>query len=541
MSEQVELGAVRYRREYAQNLLKLADMLAPCVQVHEWELGLRELVRNMDNPFRIAVFGYMKRGKSSIINALVGKKLAVTGTEETTATVNHITYGTGTACEEFSAYWKNSQPERYPLARLKEWSGKGSDVEQMVAGVNHLEFYSDAPIVSQMNIIDTPGIGAAVDFHEAVAQQFLCGGNTDALLYVFGHVGREEDVQALEKFRQMGLQGYETYNCVGVMHLWDDLYWNASAGASADEALATVEEHVATLRSQFSHLLSEVVPVSAPLGLLAAVAPRSFWLDVLDLLASFDTADDLRKAVKRNEVRWQEKYPAIYALWCSLRELELPLSSFRMMLHYLYDKQPASAEEAAAMTMQLSGIPRLRHLLDTSFFKRRAVISLRQIRSKVQTLLQEVNYALDDVIEAQRMEVDYFSEVANELRSTQLRKQTEERTSRARAELARMEEALLSIDMLRCSIAERVQLMDDALYLLQDWKERSRWLNPAQLEIVDRCANLVLTEAQPRPADNVEALQQIAGLLAFVPNKFARECAARVRAVYSHLMITSSH
>lgn len=541
MTEQVELGAVRYRREYAQSLLKLADMLAPCVQVHEWELGLRELVRNMDNPFRIAVFGYMKRGKSSIINALVGKKLAVTGTEETTATVNHITYGTGSACEEFSACWKNSQPQRYPLARLKEWSGKGQDVEQMVAGVNHLEFYSDAPLVSQMNIIDTPGIGAAVDFHEAVAQQFLCGGNTDALLYVFGHVGREEDVQALEKFRQMGLQGYETYNCVGVMHLWDDLYWNASAGASADEALATVAEHVETLRSQFSHLLSEVVPVSAPIGLLAAVAPRNFWLDVLDVLASFDTADDLRKALKRNEMRWQEKYPSIYALWVSLHELELPLSSFRMMLHYLYDKQPTSAEEAAAVAMQLSGIPRLRHVLDTAFFKRRAIISLRQIRSKVQTLLQEVNFALDDVIEEQRREVDYFSDVLTELRSEHLKTFTGKRITQAQQELSRMEDAVLSIDMLRCSIAERVQLMDDALYLLQDWKDRSRWLNPAQLEIVDRCANLVLTETQPEPSDNVAALQQIAGQLAFVPNKFARECAAKVRAVYSHLMITSSH
>ena len=538
MSDYAELGAVRFRREYAGSLLKLADMLAPCVQLHKWELSLRDVVRNMDNPFRIAVFGYMKRGKSSIINALVGRKLAVTGTEETTATVNHITYGTGSACNEFTAYWKNSRPERYPLDKLRAWSGKGTDVEELVAGVNHLEFYSDAPVVSQMNIIDTPGIGAAVDFHEAVAQQFLSGGNTDALLYVFGHVGREEDIKALETFRQMGLQGYETYNCVGVMHLWDDLYWNAAVGCSADEAMAKVNEHVETLRSQFARLLSAVVPVSAPLGLLATRAPRRFWIDVIELLSTYDTAQDFHQILKKRDSRWADQAPALFELWESVLELELPLSSFRMMLHYLYDKRPTSVEEAVESTMKLSGIPKLRRLLDTSFFKRRAIISLRQIRNKVQTLLKEVYLELSDALANLSQDVENFSAVAQEVRTPQLYDFIDLRLVQAREELERFQNAMMDINTLQIDIADRVQLMDDALYVLQDWQERTRWLGPAQLELIDRYANIVLSEAQPE--SDVAQLLKIAGQLDFMPSASARACAVKLRSIYSHLIAAAN-
>lgn len=530
-----ELNAVRFRREYAANLLKLADFLVPFVRLHECELGLRELVRNMDNPFRIAVFGYMKRGKSSIINALVGKKLAVTGTEETTATVNHITYGTGAACNEFTAYWKNSRPTRYPFDKLSDWSGKDAKVEEMVAGVNHLEFYSDSPIVSQMNIIDTPGIGAAVDFHESVAQQFLCGGNTDALIYVFGHVGRDEDVQALEKFRQMGLQGYETYNCVGVMHLWDDLYCDAAAGASADEALAKVEEHVEMLRRQFSRLLLAVVPVSAPLGLLAAVAPRAFWIATLELLATYDTAAEFQQTLQAPDFFWPDEAPELNALWEMAYALELPLASFRMMLHYLYDKHPTSVEDAAEYTLRLSGIPRLRSLLDTSFFKRRAVISLRQIRSKVQNLLKEVDLELNDILVDLGREEECYQAVAHELTTPRLRAFIETRAARMREEYRNSQDACLAIDSLRISIANRVQQMDDALYVMEEWKDRTQWLTPEQVAIVDHCASLVLSETPPRPEDNIADLLQIAGRLDFVPNLVTRNCATKLRTLYACL------
>ena len=51
------------------------------------ELGndLAELRRNAIKPFNIAVFGRMKTGKSSLINSLLGKRLAITGVEEATA------------------------------------------------------------------------------------------------------------------------------------------------------------------------------------------------------------------------------------------------------------------------------------------------------------------------------------------------------------------------------------------------------------------------------------------------------------------------
>ncbi|MGL4942886.1 MAG: dynamin family protein, partial [Thermoguttaceae bacterium] len=45
-----------------------------------------------ESPFTVAVVGQMRVGKSSLLNTLVGADLAVTGVNETTATINWFKY-----------------------------------------------------------------------------------------------------------------------------------------------------------------------------------------------------------------------------------------------------------------------------------------------------------------------------------------------------------------------------------------------------------------------------------------------------------------
>ena len=55
-----------------------------------------ELLRFDEQLFTVAVVGQMRVGKSSLLNALVDREnLAVTGVEETTATINWFKYGEG--------------------------------------------------------------------------------------------------------------------------------------------------------------------------------------------------------------------------------------------------------------------------------------------------------------------------------------------------------------------------------------------------------------------------------------------------------------
>ena len=155
------------------------------------ENELRAVADSLQSPFNIAVFGRMKTGKSSLINALIGKQLAITGVEEATATINRISYANGEQLNQFTVHWQDCPPENYPIDKLQsDWNGKSQEVLERVSRAAWLELYSDAPALRNIQITDTPGTGSNAAEHERIANQFINGQEADALLYVFAPVGR---------------------------------------------------------------------------------------------------------------------------------------------------------------------------------------------------------------------------------------------------------------------------------------------------------------------------------------------------------------
>src|ERR1044071_1071163 len=50
--------------------------------------------RRLDEPLRVAVAGRLKAGKSTLVNALIGRRVAPTGAGECTRVVTQFRYGT---------------------------------------------------------------------------------------------------------------------------------------------------------------------------------------------------------------------------------------------------------------------------------------------------------------------------------------------------------------------------------------------------------------------------------------------------------------
>ena len=107
---------------------EMADFFGDYPFLREAESGLRAIADSTHRPFNVAVFGRMKTGKSTLINALVGRPLAITGVEEATATINWISYGDGVQAESFVVHWKDGRSEPLPLSRMVEWAGKAEAV-----------------------------------------------------------------------------------------------------------------------------------------------------------------------------------------------------------------------------------------------------------------------------------------------------------------------------------------------------------------------------------------------------------------------------
>lgn len=384
-----------------------ADMFAQYGFLGDCEQQLRELESGVKRPFNIAVFGRMKTGKSSLINALLGKDLAITGVEETTATVNVISHSDDAALrDKFTVHWKDRPPETFPLERLAgDWSGKSKEVVEKVAKTAFIQLYSDDPALEYHEIIDTPGTGSVVSDHEKVAQAFLDpsvqeGRKADALVYVFGINGRETDEENLKTFREGCLPSSRPYNSVGVLHKWDATYWNS--GGDWNEIRSKAER----LKWQMSSVVADVIPVSAP---IAAIAARASDEDLAAILAIITTKGPKRiDELLQDDEDWNDD-----ADCRALRKRFLvPWICFRVCIREaIFLGDGATADSLRSRLRDLGGLDQLRSFLDRNFFKSAQLIRQRQQYARFLRVKDEAYAKIADRLEELKADSEKWDEL----------------------------------------------------------------------------------------------------------------------------------
>lgn len=379
-------------RKLQEDFAAFCDKAADTFEAFDFLKGpasdLRELRRSVIHPFNIAVFGRMKTGKSTLINALVGRSLAITGVEEATATINVLTHSDQPG--SFRAHWKDSPPELFPLEVLqKEWNGKTPDVLERVRRVSYLELLSDAESLKLCEITDTPGTGSEESVHEDVTQNFLAatekqGRRADAIVYVFPPVGRESDIGNLDTYRKNNcLPGSDPYNSVAVLHKWDHIFWE-NGGDWAD-----IKAKASRLRDVMSTMVADVIPVSAPLALAAVEAPDEFWSQALDICRMVEWSE-LERLLSRDG-KWDRDDARR-----GLRKLySLPWPSFQIIMRELSKnlENCQSVSAARSRIADLSGMRSLRKFLDENFFKRGELIRQKQKYTEI-LRIKEAVYSL---------------------------------------------------------------------------------------------------------------------------------------------------
>ncbi len=370
-------------------MVRAADVFHGDASLRECERRIRSLIDKIVTPFNVAVFGRVKAGKSSIVNALLGRRLAVVFSEEATATVNVISHvePNSPLLKLFTVHWSDQQPESFPLEKLQEeWTGKGDALlHDKVRRMNYLELYSEAECLKLHEIIDTPGLGSAVAEHERITQSFLTGEmaqsrTPDAIVYVLESVGKLMDRESIEKFRHNCMPGSQPYNSVCVLHKWDNEYF--------EHGMAGVAEKCKRLKSLLADVVADVIPVSAPIAFVSACASDRDLEDVFALAGRFavgelaeslmdqeDWDDDaVRKGLR---VRFREAFDCPWASFRILvREMCLhPKRKIESYRRHLYD--------------DISGFGILRSFLDRKFFRMGALIRQRQTYVQVSRIFDE--------------------------------------------------------------------------------------------------------------------------------------------------------
>lgn len=143
-----------------------------------------EGVRNWDSivekrssePFTLVILGEFKRGKSTIINALLGKELAPSNVSPETYTINEISYS---EIPKVEAVLENG--DRRALT-FKDITRDRLKIKMRLypSKIAYLDIKDNAEILKEMRIVDTPGLSDLEDLDRQVTEYLV---NADAIMY----------------------------------------------------------------------------------------------------------------------------------------------------------------------------------------------------------------------------------------------------------------------------------------------------------------------------------------------------------------------
>ncbi|WP_394614837.1 dynamin family protein [Lentzea sp. JNUCC 0626] len=160
--------------------------------------GFQEVLRRLHAPLQVAVAGRIKSGKSTLVNALIGRRVAPTDVGECTRLVTRYQYGT---VDRIEVVLRDGRRQVLPF------DAHGMIPASLgVQGVSHIEAYLTNAVLRDITVIDTPGLGSldadsvarTEELLDPVSRNAVAG--AEAVLYVVTQGVRADDHSTLAAF-----------------------------------------------------------------------------------------------------------------------------------------------------------------------------------------------------------------------------------------------------------------------------------------------------------------------------------------------------
>lgn len=207
MSEIVQDRRPGVLEQYARLKLELAAIIRAILHIAEKrrdELTIREcrrlLARVAEDRFNLAVLGQFSRGKSSLMNALLGAAKLPTGVLPLTSVITTVTYGESERVLLQREDW--SLPQEIPLSRLSEFvTQQGNPGNEKRVTLAEVQLPNELLRLG-VHFADTPGIASAIAANTRTTRQFLP--EADAAIFVtsFESPMTETEVNFLREIRE---------------------------------------------------------------------------------------------------------------------------------------------------------------------------------------------------------------------------------------------------------------------------------------------------------------------------------------------------
>ena len=333
---------------------------------------LRQIHDRLGEPLRVAIAGRLKAGKSTLVNALIGRRVAPTAVGECTRVVTRFRYG---PADRVDVVCRDGRRRSLPLPddgmipqRLGEPAGR----------VAYVDVTLSSERLRDLTVVDTPGLASAdtrvsaraaaavgvpaapfdADIDADSASEVAAA---EAVVYVFTQAVRADDRRALEAFRDASARlSASPINALGVLGKVDTLV--PGPGDPWPVAGPLAEQQAGLL----ARTVGDVVPVVALLAETAeagrltaadtAALRRLADLPAAELRLLLASADLFRARAAPVEAGQRERLLSL-----------LDLYGIGFAVAQLAGDSRLSTGELVHRLGAASGLPRLRDTLEQTF------------------------------------------------------------------------------------------------------------------------------------------------------------------------------
>jgi predicted GTPase len=460
-------------RAYTHTKLALAGQLRLLREIHKHrgsESRLNQcdelMAKLAEDRFTLAVLGQFKRGKSSLMNAIIGRELLPVGILPLTSAITSLRFGPRERLLIERGPPAVPFPEEMPVERLAEFvTEKGNPGNCKRVKTACVE--APLPFLRRgLEFVDTPGVGSAIGANTATTLRFLP--ECDAVIFVTSVDTPLTNVE-LEFLREIQEHVGKIFFVVNKTDLL--------SGHERQEVLGYIED---TLRSQMGSEEVRMFPLSSRAGLSAKLAgdasayEQSGVKDLEERLAAFlsdEKASVFLTAVADKARRLLEQESSEVALRQRARDIPEPVLSQKLAaLKAQWREQEAArgklflrlrghlvAQTAAALTPELQSflcsqtsrwLSRSERLLAQARWRRCAPLLKRCVRLVLRQLRRGTWFWLSGQRERLSLAVD----------------------AAARDHLQQLESNVSSIHTLAVSVLGLPQLVNQPADVLPPWR-----------------------------------------------------------------------
>lgn len=156
-----------------------------------------KLACSLNEPLKLMIAGEFNTGKSTVINAILGRELLKSDVVPTTSVVTYLCYSEK---EYIYVVLKNGEGHQYPLYDLHELTiedtRKYAHIRNNIASVY---VYMNVPILKQICIIDSPGVNVSIERHEENTHSII--DEVDCVIWIMSvlHAGQKSEIAEINK------------------------------------------------------------------------------------------------------------------------------------------------------------------------------------------------------------------------------------------------------------------------------------------------------------------------------------------------------